>query len=243
MKYLVIFAMLVVGSSAQTAVVNSTEVVLLFKQNIDLLETTFNSVVAEFRTQNDEHADTIREVINAFQGIVREFPTSNLTDVQKSWLTRMQKFIERYGLYGAEYMDNYLRLNDFKPSPAVQQSLLTYGVTVRQVNDQVRATLRGFVEAVYAFDIRFIASIREGYAPISASVEELVTFAQSVFDGLDGCMDSPEIRKCVQTVMEANDAFKIIELIGKITLSTKLANVKLVNAYNDIRDELPILRV
>lgn len=43
--------------------------------------------------------------------------------------------------------------------------------------------------------------------------------------------------------MEANDAFKIIELIGKITLSTKLANVKLVNAYNAIRDELPILRV
>lgn len=180
---------------------NTTEVVYLFKENIDLLETSFNSVLTELRTQNDEHAETLREIINAFQGTVREFPTSNLTDVQKSWLTRMQKFIERYGLYGAEYMDNYLRLNNFKPSPAVQQALLTYGVTIRQVNDQVRASLRGFVEAVYSFDITFIASIKETYAPINAAVEELVAFAKSVFDGLDECMDSPEIRKCVQTVV------------------------------------------
>lgn len=165
------------------------------------METSFNTVVAELRTQNDEHADILREIITAFQGTIREFPTSNLTDVQKTWLTRMQKFIERFGLFGAEYMDNYLRLNNFKPSPAVQQALLTYGVTVRQVNDQVRATLRGFVEAVYSFDIRFIASIKETYAPITAGVEELVIFAQAVVDGLDNCIDSPEIRKCVQTLV------------------------------------------
>lgn len=181
--------------------VNTTEIVGLFKENIDLLETSFKNVLTALRTENDQHSETLRELITAFQGAIREFPLSNLTDTQKSWLSRLQKFTERYGLFAAEYMENYMRLNDFKPAPAVQQSMLNYGISVRQVNDQVRAALNGFVEAVYSFDIRFVAFIKETYAPINTAIEDLVSFTQTVFSGLDNCMDSTEVRKCIATLV------------------------------------------
>ena len=181
--------------------VNTAEVVGLFKENIDLLETSFNTVLKELNTRNDQNAETLREIITAVQDTVREFPTSNLTDAQKLWLTKIQKFTERYGLFGAEFIENYFKINTFKPSPAVQQAVLSYGVTVRQVTDQVRTDLRGFVEAVYSFDIRFVALIKDTYATTNTHIEELVNFTQSVFSGLDNCMDSPEIRKCVATVV------------------------------------------
>lgn len=177
--------------------VNSTEIVGVLKENIDLLEVSFKSVLAELRTQNDQYAWTLREIIIAFEGAIREFPTSNLTITQKTWLTSVQKFSERFGLFGAEYIENYLKINQFKPSPVVQQSMFNYGINIRQVNDQVRATLSGFVEAVYSFDIRFKASIKERYASIEKAIEDLVNYTHKIINGLDICIDSTEIRNCV----------------------------------------------